>query len=365
MIPQYKPLINYQDIKEEISAYLDEGDGFLTEYKKTDEFEKKLQKFTGIKHCIIVNNGTISLSLALLAVGVKPGDDVIVPALSMIATANAVKLIGANPVFIDIKLNTGTLDISKTEEYCKLNSVSAIVYVSLNGWYDSEVNCLTEYAPIVEDNAQSFGSKFVDFYNGDPDVIKYVGNGPNVGSFSFSMPKIITTGQGGCITTNDDEMASKIRKLKDFGRVGGGVDIHDSFGINSKFTEMQAITGLSQMKDIDDRIHNKKRIYNKYKSILNSYPYVHMFDINTDVICPWFIDIYVSHRNELKQYLMDKGIKTREVYPPIPSQIIYSTNSDIPNSLSLSQKGLWLPSSMDITDETIEHICETIKTFYK
>jgi len=358
MIRQYEPKIDYQDIKKEISEYLDEGVGFLTEYKKTDEFENKLQEFTGIKHCIVVNNGTISLSLALLAVGVKPGDDVIVPALSMIATANAVNLIGANPVFIDIDPKTGTLDIDKAEQYCKTYKINAIIYVSLNGWYDNRINVLRKYAPIIEDNAQSFGSKFVDYYHGEH-ICKYVGDGPNIGSFSFSMPKIITTGQGGCITTNDDGMAKRVRKLKDFGRSSGGTDIHDSFGINSKFTEMQAITGLSQMKDIKRRVSIKQATYNKYKSELNKY----MHEVNTDVVCPWFIDIYVDKRDDLQKYLKDRDIQTRCIYPPIPSQVMYSTENDISNAIEYASKGLWLPSSMNLTSEKIEYICETIKEF--
>lgn len=233
LIPQYEPLFDRATIAKNVSDYI-MSDGYMTEYNHTQKFEKEIAEFLGVKHCITVNNGTISLSLALLANGIKPGDKVIVPALSMIATANAVTLIGAIPVFVDIDTQLCLHENNTMKLLSQDKSIKAVIYVSLNGkitrnYEMLEKHCQAMNIALIEDNAQSFGSKY---HSG-----KMMGNTGNISSFSFSMPKIICSGgQGGCLTTNNDELAQRLRQLKDFGRTSGGNDIHNDFGINSKFS---------------------------------------------------------------------------------------------------------------------------------
>lgn len=364
MIPQYRPIIDRESLAKETSDYI-LGDGFFTEYKKTEEFEQAICKLLNVKYCSMVNNGTISLSLALLAMGIKAGDSVLVPNITMIATCNAVKLIGAKPIFVDVNHTNLCMDLYKAQTLVEKNFVKAVIYVTLNGRSHSQEELLTFKkscdfygVAIIQDNAQSLGS---NYSNGTP--ISCLKGG--IGSFSFSMPKIITTGQGGCLVTNDDKLAMKIKKLKDFGRMNGGMDIHDEFGINSKFTEIQAIMGLNQLNNIQVRIFSKEYIYAIYDHALMNISEVYMFPYTG--YTPWFVDIYIDDRDKLQSYLKEKGIGTRAIYPELTSQLVnkkWLQPKTLKVSGKYSNKGLWLPSSLDIKEEEIKFICDTIKEFY-
>jgi len=358
MIPQYEPVIDYDDVNSQISAYLSEK-GWITEFKKTVELENRIKKFLEVKHCSMVFNGTISLSLALLAVGVEPGDEVIVPDLTMIATPNAVRFIGAKPVLVDVEPRTLCMDMVKAQS-AVTDKTKAFIYVTYNGRSCDPVN-LQEFAFLnnisyISDDAQSLGSRYK---NGER-----IGRYGDIASFSFSMPKIITTGQGGCLVTNNDVLADKLKKLKDFGRTGGGIDIHDEFGINCKVTELQSITGLSQFRDIDDRICNKRLMFNMYHAHLKDVPQITMLDMDLSHMTPWFIDIFVEDRVGLVKHLEDNKIKTRIMYPPIHSQKCYGITGDFDVTTEWSNKGLWLPSSLNLSFDQIVHICNHIKGFY-
>lgn len=358
-IPQYEPSFDFYE-KEAVNKYM-ENPGFMTEYKKTTEFEEQIASFLKVKHAIVVNNGTISLSLALIALGIKAGDKVLIPDLSMIATANAIKLIGAEPIFIDVGDDL-ILDWELAKKKLQKNkNIKAIIFVSLNGrgfnrlmwsliWYCQENNIA-----IIEDAAQSFGSKN---YEG----ISLGCRGSQIGSFSFSSPKLITTGQGGCLVTDNDKLAKGLRALKDFGRSSGGNDIHDSFGINCKFTELQAVIGLEQLKKVPYRILRKKEIFNLYKKELNGI--VNFIETDLNYTVPWFIDIFVERRNELQNFLKENNIGTRAIYPPMHSQKCFDIKENFPKTEYYSSRGLWLPSSITLKDEEIIYICNKIKEFY-
>lgn len=369
MIPQYEPMINRKILASKIREYI-HTDGYFTEYKHTEAFEYEIKTRFGVKHCFMVNNGTISLSLALLASGVEPGDKVLVPNITMIATANAVKFIGAEPVFVDVDPHNLCMNLEQAKEKVQsktIDKLKAVIYVSLNGrqhrkeeltaFYSKCKGCGVE---VIEDNAQAFGS-----WNSSKNWITAPEGG--IGSYSFSMPKIITTGQGGCLVTNDDELALKIKRLKDFGRDSGGTDTHNYFGINCKFTEMQAIMGLNQWNNIDERVGLKRLIYKQYREALKDIPEIKWLETDLNYVTPWFMDIYIEDRDELVEYLEIHGIKSREIYPPLTSQKIYKDKAEmqLDYSLEWSKKGLWLPSSMTLTEDQINKICDTIKSFYE
>ena len=186
----------------------------------------------------------------------------------------------------------------------------------------------------------------------------------DIGSFSFSSPKIISTGQGGALITNDDELSDKISKLKNFGRSGGGNDIHTQFGINSKFTDLQAVIGIEQMKKLPWRIKRMREMWDLYYSRLSNHPNIMMFVARDDEWIPWFIDIYVDEPKTLQNYLKNKNIGTRVIYPQITSQLIYKQDKQYPVSEYYSKRGLWLPSSTLLTNENINEICDNIVLFF-
>ena len=301
-IPQMEPWFALEE-RQAMDCYLLDG-GWITEFRKTQEFEESIADYTGAKHCIVVNNGTISLTLAAIAAGVKPRDEVIVPNYTMIATPNSLKLFGAKPVFVDVEKETLCLDLKKTKEAIT-PSTKAIFLVTSNGRYpNSSIESFSKLAKennliLLEDSAQSLGSYYP---NG-----KHMGTIGLIGSFSFSAPKVISTGQGGALVTDDDEIATKIRKLKDFGRSGGGNDIHDSIGWNFKFTDIQAVIGIEQMKKLDWRVNRKKEILELYKEKLKNVPQITFFKQDLKLTTPWFIDALVENRHRIRQAV--RGIR--------------------------------------------------------
>ena len=356
-IPQFEPSFDEAEAVA-LSDYMRSG-GFVTEFKKTAEFEEAIACFTGAKHCVVTNNGTVSLTLALLAAGIRAGDEVLVPDLSMIATANACVLMGAKPVFVDVESETLCMDL-KSATAAMTSRTTALIYVSLHGrsgdMVDVKAFCRKHHLFFLEDAAQSLGSAYQGLS---------LGRFGDVGSFSFSMPKIITTGQGGALITNDDGIAGRLRRLKDFGRIQGGCDVHETLGYNFKFTDIQAVVGLEQMKKLPSRILRKKAIYRRYRDLLQTIKEVHLLPTDLDHATPWFIDVYVQNPDELSAWMKEKKIGTRRLYPPIHLQKVYETSSQYPCALQASSRGLWLPSSVQIRDEEIEKVCEEVAGFFE
>jgi perosamine synthetase len=359
MILQMEPWFGSEE-KDAINQYMTEG-GWLTEFKRTMQFEQMICDYTGAKYCFAVNNGTISLTLMAIAAGIKAGDEVIVPNFTMIATPNSVKMFGAQPVFVDVEESTLCMDLEQARKAITPKT-KAIMFVNANGrnpeiGIEKYKEMCDEYGLILlEDSAQSLGSLHA---NG-----QHQGTYGLAGSFSFSAPKIISTGQGGAIITNDDEMAYRIKRLKDFGRSGGGNDIHDSIGFNFKFTEMQAVIGVEQMKKLQWRVERKKEIYLLYKEGLEGINQIKFFNQDLKNTTPWFIDILAENRDKLIIYLKEKGIGSRLMYPPINEQQAYGVAGIHTVSKLVGEKGLWLPSAAQLTNEEIDFITSTIKEFY-
>ena len=358
-IMQMRPLFGEEE-KRAIAEYMDE-DGFITEFKRTEIFEKMIAGYTGAKHCVVVNNGTVSLTLSALGAEVKRDDEVIIPNYTMVATPNSVKMFGAKPVFVDVEPETLCLDIELVRKAIT-SKTKAIMLVAANGRYPkcgiaAFESLANEHGIILlEDAAQGLGSYYPDG--------RHIGRAGLVGSFSFSAPKIISTGQGGALITDCDVTASKLRRLKDFGRSGGGNDIHETIGYNFKFTELQACIGIEQMKKLGDRVVRKKEIYKLYSKFLEGVEGIKLFDNDNDNTAPWFIDATVTDREVLQAHLKEMNIGTRVMYPPINKQKAYNLPGDHKVSDFIGNNGLWFPSSVQLTDEEIHYICSVIKEFY-
>jgi perosamine synthetase len=237
------------------------------------------------------------------------------------------------------------------------------VLVSSNGRYPSfgieafEALAEEHGLVLIEDSAQSLGSYYPDG--------RHVGRAGLIGSFSFSAPKIISTGQGGALITDSDEMAFKLRRLKDFGRSGGGNDIHSSIGYNFKFTELQACIGIEQMKKLPARVKRKKAIWQRYADRLHDLTGFSLFTHDLTVTTPWFIDSLADRREDLIAHLKNAGIGSRVMYPPINRQEAYQLPGEHPVSNLVGLKGLWLPSAVQLTDDEIDYIVDHILEFYQ
>lgn len=359
-IHQVEPYITDKEINA-VSEYM-KGGGWLTEFKKTAEFENNISKFLDVRFSSVMTSGTVGLYLALLAAGVGKGDKVIVPNYTMIATINAVKWAQAEPVIVDVTRETLCMDM---ENIPLDSSCKALIYVSMNGrsgnMDDVALFCKKNDLVLIEDACQSLGSK---------NSGRYLGTFGDMGVFSFTPHKIITTGQGGAIVTNSDKLHGKIRKLKDFHRTEPATDWHDGIGFNFKFTDLQSVIGIEQLNTIDFRMDRKKEIYRKYIDGLSGIREVELLKIDLDETVPWFVDVLLPSRevrDALAVSLREKGIGSRSFYPPINHQSIYSSykKGTFPVSESIAHRGLWLPSSVGLDNEKIDRVCKNIKDYFR
>lgn len=347
------PIVGKPEV-DAVSAYLQSG-GWITEHKQTAKFEGMICEYLGVKYACVVPSGTVGLYLALLACGIEKRE-VLLPNLTMIATANAAAWAGNCPVLVDISPDDFCLDVEKIEERDRVPA--AMVYVGLNG-RSRNMQKVVDYCQknnivLIEDACQAFGSKS----NG-----KLLGTFGTVGVYSLSPHKIMTTGQGGVIVTNEKGVFDRVKQLKDFGRVEPGVDWHISMGYNFKFTDLQAALGIQQLIKVPFAAQRKVAIYEKYREAL--YEKIPRF-MNDEV--PWFIELLCGSNRErisLANFLSIRGIKTRPFYPTINNQPIYHKTDKFPVSEDISARGLWLPSSIDLTDDDIRRVSNTICKFYK
>lgn len=342
-----------------VGEYLRSG-GWLAEFGKTQEFEKQFADAIGAEYAVATNNGTVALTLCLMALGIGKGDEVIVPDYTMIATPNSVLLAGAKPVFADIEPKTLCLDADKLPITKKTR---AIIHVSINGRGGDIVKlrniCKDRNIHLIEDSCQSFTSK----HKG-----KFLGTFGEMGCFSLTFHKIITTGNGGVIVTNDKNLYNKIGGLKNFGRSKGGEDRHETIGYNFKFSDLQAVIGLAQMSNLAERVKRKKALYKFYQDNLTGVPGIEFLKIDLKETTPLFADILVpaKMRPKLINYLRQNNIDSRAFYPSITTQPAYRgyTKAKFPVSRELSQRGLWLPSSLTLKESELEYICNKIKKFF-
>jgi perosamine synthetase len=342
MIEQMAPWIGTEELMA-MTAYLCSG-GWLTEHDKTAEFEEMVAEYVGARYCIATTSGTTALVVALDALGIGQGDEVMVPALTQTASAGAVELVGAKPVLVDVDPATLCMDLMLAEQAISART-KAIMVVDLNGRSPNMLTAATLAGRfglyLLEDAAQALGSKYSD---------RHLGTFGIAGCFSFSSPKVITTGQGGVIVTDDKGLADRARHGKNFGE---GLGTRE-FGVNFKFTDLQAVIGIEQMKKLPWRVARKKGMFALYRLLLSYVDQVKFIPTNLDQTTPWFIDIIVPDAIKLQQYLAEREIDSRLFYTAL--------RSGYPNAV---QNGLWLPSSSFLTDENIRHVCDEIREFYK
>ena len=358
-IPWWKPQIGkteYRLLKQVLES------NFINEGTLTLQFQKEIEQLLGVKHVIAVTSATSAIFLALKSLNIGYGDEVIVPDLTFISTANAVEMTGATPILADIDPTNLTLDpVSFEKAITKRTKAVIPVHVSGRGGNLSMIQHIAKEKNIfvVEDAAEGFMSK----YQG-----KYLGTIGLLGCFSLSPAKTITTGQGGLIATNSTKLYEKLVELKDQGRPKrgtGGDDIHMSVGYNFKFTDLQAAVGLGQLGYLDARLKRMRKNYEIYQNLLSSIPSIKVFDFNLqEGEIPQWIDATSLQRNELDAFLSKNGIDCRRFWHPIHKQKPYKQKDSLfPNSTKMSRQSFWLPSAFTLTDSDIKKVCTNIKLF--
>jgi aminotransferase in exopolysaccharide biosynthesis len=347
--------------------------------KYVDLFEQKIAEYTGSKYAIACVNGTSALHVSLRLAGIKPGDEVIVPTLTFIAPVNAVTYNGASPVFMDVD-EYYNLDIDKTIEFIQTETVfkngitynkqtdkciSAIIPVHMWGnpvWLDELVPlCLDRNIVIVEDASESLGS----IYNRGNYKEYHTGTIGKSGCLSFNGNKIITTGGGGMILTDDEDLAEKASYLTTQAKDDPVRYIHNDIGYNFRLTNIQAALGVAQLEQLPNFLKRKHEILHKYQSAINNIDgliigdaptyaennhWMNLLQINSE--------IYGEDREDLMHRLDVNNIQTRPAWAPIHLQKPYQVCQTyrVEKAEELVENSLCLPSSTNLSDEDLANV---------
>lgn len=331
------------------------------------KFEEAFADKLGVRHAITVNTGTAALHIALLASGVQRGDEVIVPAFTMAATWLAVLYVGAKPVFVDCEDKTYNINPLLIEE--KITSrTKAIIPVHIYG-HPAEMTRILNIANkhnliVIEDAAEAHGAQYEN---------KKCGSMGDINCFSFYANKLVATGEGGMVVTNNDDLAHEARKLKDLYHSEKKRFIHEKMGYNYRMTNLQAAVGFGELQHLDEYIEKKQKMGKKYNQLLKEIP-----GIRTPITKPnalnsyWMYaitideDIFRVSKDTLRKKLLEKGIDTRDFfYPPTQQPLLsnhLSCDDRFPISDRISTTGLYLPSGLAITNEQIDFVCETLSS---
>ena len=363
-IPVYKPYFNGKE-KEYVNECID-STWISSKGKYVELFEQKFSDYVGVDYGVAVTNGTVAIHLALLALGLGPGDEVIVPSLTYIASVNPISYVGAVPVFADSIEKTMQIDPDDIRRRIT-NKTKAIIVVHLYG-HPAEMNQIMRIAEennlfVIEDCAEAIGS----MYRG-----KKVGSFGDVSCFSFFGNKTITTGEGGMVCTNDKTLYMRSKNLRGQGLAMYREYWHDIIGYNFRMTNICAAIGYAQMDTvetvIEKKIHIAERYYNNLKD-LPLYLFVGNDDQNMIRNTFWMCTIVVRQdpdsRERLRDHLKKAGIETRPVFYPVHTMPMYSQQyRKLPVSEKIGWRGINLPSFPGLTDEEIDYITDNIREYY-
>ena len=318
----------------------------------TEQFEQQLAEALKAPYVIATTSGSMALLMALMALGIKAGDEVIIPNRTWIATANAPMMLGAIPVLVDVLQDKPIMNTSRIRN--KITSkTKAIIPVQLNGrgvemeevWELAKENNLA----VVEDSAQGLFSK----YEGN-----YMGTGSDAGCFSLSVAKLIPTGQGGFVVTQRKDVYDKLRLIRTQGvdNVNAGTPFL-SMGFNFRYTDLQASIGLVQLGKVEERVNKLKIVYEKYRSALSEIDYLKLIPVNIEQgEIPLYIEVLTEEREKLMKYLISKNIETRPFYPDLDSAVHLNCHDEFPNAQVFGKQGLVLPCGPDQPIKNIERV---------
>ena len=353
-------------------------------------FEDAFAAYLGVKHAVTTTSGTTALHLALAALGIGPGDEVVLPAQTMIAVPYAVSYTGARPVVLDVERDTYNLDPDRVREFlttgCRWDGrkkalvnrktggrVRALLPVHLYGHpcaMDEILALAAEFGLlVVEDAAEAHGALY---YSGsDKRQGRFCGAMGAAGCFSFYANKILTTGEGGMVVTNDDALADRARRLKDLAHAPGRRFLHTELAYNYRMTNVQAAIGLAQLEEIDRFVALKRKMAAAYRRGLSGVP-----GLTLPVEKPWARSVYWMYavvvedefgltRDELSAALKRAGVDTRTFFIPVHRQPLYAKDKAFrgvrcPVSDELAEKGFYLPSGLALTPAQIAVVCDAV-----
>jgi len=349
--------------KDEINAVTQTmKSGWVTQGKKVEEFEKSLAQYCGAKHAVAVNNGTAALHIALTALNIKEGDEVITTPLSCVATTNPILYLKAKPTFVDVDPSTLNIDPQLIEKKIT-NKTKAILPVHLFG-HPVDLDPLIEIAEkqnlyVVEDAAESLGAK----YKG-----KRIGSFGDISCFSFYADKHITTIEGGMALTNDTKLAEKMRMLRNFGMHKHRKFIHPFLGYNYKMPDINASIGLVQLQKLNHYVSKRREnaayLNEKLRDLNLKLPNEQEYAYNV-----YYVYHILTQTENLKEKMVkrleNQGIETRPLLSLIPDQPPYAklryNANDCPKATEAHKKGFYISNSPQLSQKELDYIATTIR----
>ena len=344
-----------------------------------DRFEQEFASYLGTPHAVSVVNGTAALHVALLVAGVEPDDEVLIPALTFIAPANAIRYTGAWPVFIDVEMDYWQLDPQKVADFLNLECewtngqlrnkstgrrVKAILPVHILGHpvdMDPVIDAARKYnLRIIEDATESLGSKYKD---------RTVGCLGDIACFSFNGNKVITTGGGGMIVTADERWATEAKHLTTQAKLDPVEYVHDRVGYNYRLTNVQAAMGCAQLEQLDDYITQKKRSAATYREMLAGLEGISsMREAPWASSTAWLFSVVVDaqkfgmNSRELMQFLERRGVQSRPLWQPLNQSPAHAASQSYQVTAAnvINRDVLSLPSSVGLTGDEIEKVVSGI-----
>lgn len=320
-----------------------------------EKFEDEFRAFIGTRHAVTVSNGTVALHLALVALGIGPGDEVIVPDLTFAATINAVLYCGATPVIVDVDRQTWGMSLEAVRA-ARTSRTRAIIPVHLYG-RPAEIGPIARYArkhdiAVVEDCAEAIGARYRD---------RLVGQFGDISCFSFFANKIVTTGEGGMCVTHSDGLARSLRVLRDHGMTPNRFYWHERVGYNYRITNLQAAIGQAQLWRIEDKLERNARIVAMYRDAMRDIPGVRFPPDMPDECQPvvWLACVQVPADKRLAiQYAAHEArVELRPFFHPLSSLPPYERfGRPCPNAIELSATGLNLPTSRAVDAQVVERV---------
>ncbi len=353
-VPQFRSFVDEADF-ENIRQVFERN--YIAEGPCGAEFVEKLKDVTGAPHGVLASNGTLALYLALKGLGIGPGDEVLVQDLSFIASANAIEMVGAKPVFVDLPaFNDLTLDLDTIEI---TPNTKGMMIAHLFGTACSNIEeivafCRKHDLYLIEDAAQAL----------------YISNGTthcgmfgDVGTFSFYADKTITTGEGGFVCTGNEELYERMRFLRNQGRKNSGTFVHPEIGYNFRMTDMQSALGLSQMKKIDTIRSGKQRIAELYRKHLGDR--VEWLKIREDFeYIPFRVIVFVENAEKTIAHMGEAGIEPRSMFYPFHLQPCFEDyefdRNAFPKADESFARGICLPTWVGLSEEQIAYTSEKL-----
>ncbi len=352
----------------EIDAVVDVlRDGWITEGRHAQAFCEKLNGLVGSAYGVLAPNGTLALALGLMALGIGPGDEVLVPDTTFIGSATAVLMVGAAPVFVDVEDRTFQIDMSRAGLHLSPRT-RAIMPVHLFGTA-CDMTAVLDFArrhklAVIEDAAQGIGVTFGD---------RHVGSLGDVGCFSFFADKTITTGEGGYVACRDPAVHERLRLLRNQGRLHRGSFVHESVGYNFRMTDLQCAIGLAQLARLDVVIARKAALWRRYRDRLAGVPQVRVLGPAAHAgHVPFRCVLMARNVRALMAHLEAAGVETRSFFHPMHRQPGLAAHAGappaddaaFPNATYGWDHGVCLPLRPTLSTAEVDVICAAIAAFY-